>query len=146
MAPLICTFCLGHHHPLDCPEEMIPDQVRAYYGTQGWCKEFGPVAAPPAAVQQLIDAQLLLDTSWHHDMCPSVCIFDTVHGNLGLRLWIHPANPADREEPETERYCVSRGLIDEEPFTTDDLVEALRILKLETSRADAVAAVQQDEV
>jgi len=106
-----------------------------------WFVEFGPHAAPPPEVLALLKDSTLCDLSWHNDVCASFMITQTVY-DVDVRLWIHPADPADREYPDIARYCVTNTIVDDGTcYVGDDLVEALRILRIETTLADARAAL-----
>ena len=101
-----------------------------------WRREFGDAYDVPAV---LTNAEDLVDTSWHNDVCPS---FETAWmtdeersaDEIALRLWVDHRDPAEREygwEPAA-RYGVATR--DETILSTNDLDDALECFRREAFR------------
>ena len=88
-----------------------------------WMAEFPPEYAPPPEIEERLENGMLEDCSWHNDVCPSFCISSS---SSKVRLFAHPANPADREDHGLRRYAVGEG---EDWLETDDILVALARLR-----------------
>lgn len=73
-----------------------------------YATEFGPEYAPPPVIAAIVASGELLDVSWHNDVAPS---FTHRDGPPETRLWVHPENPAEREDPGS-RGCSAADLDD----------------------------------
>lgn len=93
-------------------------------------EEFSPAYAVPVALDQLVHRDLLRDTSWHNDACPSFVVAQDhlVRDEEYLAvLWVEHPDPAQRESGAPRRFFVTNG--PNPPIVeTDNLVEALHAL------------------
>lgn len=89
-------------------------------------EEFEADYAVPEVLSRLIDLGILWDTSWHNDVCPSVCLATEADvDGMQPRIWLDHPNPEMREfGPGEPRYAVSDTDVIV-GFRTDDLREAL---------------------
>lgn len=84
---------------------------------------------PAPALANLITTGVLLDQSWHNDVCPSfIKASDEAKDNEQRPiLWADYEDTALREfEAQAKRYTVTQG--EETLAQTDDLTEALRAM------------------
>lgn len=95
-----------------------------------WRKEFGGAYQVPAEIEAAVSAGLLVDVSWHNDVCPCfVAGEEDNDGNFPVRLWVEHPDTNQREFQGPDRFLVdncgeSRGLETVE-LSTNDVNEAL---------------------
>ena len=106
-----------------------PPNAPKFEDLMTWQQEFGADFDVPEIIRQLCRLGVLVDTSWHNDICPSFALNDGNDGQL-LGLWCdHPATK-EREMPEWPRFRVCDGpSVDPEHtkdhLATDDVMAAL---------------------
>ena len=69
-----------------------------------WDREFPPEYKPPPEILRLVGQGWAEDYSWHNDLAPSFGL--AFPDETLIRIWSHPEDPEDRENPEWERYSV----------------------------------------
>jgi hypothetical protein len=105
-----------------------------------WKKQFGEGYAIPEPITQAVEAGLLIDESWHNDMCPSFSNKPTATDKCQIRIWVEHPDPSQREHVSpkdgptkpVERFSVLtydlQGNYDRTIIQTDDLAEALKAI------------------
>jgi hypothetical protein len=89
----------------------ISDFVRRESPTRYWFEFPQPAFAVPKEIVELCETGVLKDISWQNDVLPS---FELPQEQLPpLRIWVHPLDVDDREEPTCPRFMV------EEPISYD---------------------------
>ena len=68
-----------------------------------------------------------VDGSWHHDVCPAFFIGE---GDSAVQVFIDFVNAAEREMPDTTRFCVL--MPDGTTFGSDDWSEVLSFINTQT--------------
>jgi hypothetical protein len=92
-----------------------------------WDREFPPEYEPHPGIVRIVDLGWAQDMSWHNDTAPSFGL--AFPDETLIRIWSHPENPEDREEPEWPRFLVSKEGPPSGEFVTlidtDDAGEAI---------------------
>ncbi len=94
-------------------------------------QEFGGYGhTVPRWVAILVEKEILHDTSWHNDVCPS---FEPDEEDSGVRLWVDHITAEERECP-TMRFCITIEDLkggeaeDEDACVTDDALILSEVL------------------
>lgn len=110
----------------------IPAPEIQLKGNPVWASEFCLEYAVPALVSTLITLGILMDASWHNDVCPCFKLQGQSAGADKLILWTDHPNSDQREVKGEARFCVTVELEAATPLiNTDSLEDALNCLFVE---------------